>query len=98
VNESSLRKLQKLVEKYLDIDVKAPSLETIEKDSTAQNRIADLLILLQVAMDSISQEGLDFDKDYLVELPKTEIQERINALTEFLYTGYLDEKTTYILD
>lgn len=98
MKESRLRqRLNKLVEAYLDVNVGTPALETMRKDFHAQNKLADMLTLLRVTIDCIKEYGLDFDKDYLKQLSKKEIEERINVLVAFIETCHLNEKTSEIL-
>ena len=92
-----LSKLQQIIERYLDSLVKDPTFETIAKDFTAQDRLADLLLILDVAVKAISEEGVSFDKEYLTNLAKSEIEYRINALSKFLETERLDEQTAKLL-
>lgn len=89
--------LRKVIEEYLDMNVKVPAFETIEKDFYAQDKLADILILLLAATDSIQKQGLDFDKDYLRQLPKPEIEKRIEVLTKFIQTGNLSQEAKEFL-
>lgn len=91
------RKLRKVIEEYLDRNVKVPSFETIEKDFYAQDKLAGILVLLQATFNCIQKQGLDFDKDYLRQLPKPEIEKRIDVLKKFVYTGHLSQEATEIL-
>jgi len=84
--------LRKIIEEYLDENVKAPAFDTIEKDFQAQDRIANILLLLQTTVDCIKKQGLDFDKSYLKQLSKPEIDKRIYVLEEFIRTNYLSQE------
>lgn len=98
MNKNKLRELREVIEGYLDNNVKAPAFETIEKDFYAQDKLANILILLSRTVDCIQREGLDFDKDYLKQLPMPEIQERKEILEKFIQTGHLSEKAKGILE
>lgn len=93
----SEKRLRKVIEEHIDKNVKVPAFQTIEKDFYAQDKLASLLVLLQVTIDCIQKEGLDFDKDFLRELPESEIEGRIEVLDEFIETGYLSQETIVIL-
>jgi hypothetical protein len=98
MNADNLRKeLRHVVTKYLDTNVNAPAFETIEKDFHAQDKLADILILLRVTVDCIQKQGLSFDKDYLRQLSKPEIEKRIDILERFGQTGHLSQETKEIL-
>lgn len=97
MNENKLRELRKVIEEYLNKNTKAPAFETIEKDFYAQDKLASILILLSNTVTCILRDGLDFDKDHLKQLPKSEIQERIEILQKFVQTGHLSIETNEIL-
>jgi len=91
------RELRKVVEGYLDNNVKVPAFDTIDKDFHAQDRIANILLLLRATVGCIKRQGLDFDKDYLKQLSKPEIDKQIHILGEFVSTGQLSQETKEIL-
>ena len=91
------KRLRRVIEKYLEKNVKVPAFETIEQDFYAQNKLASILILLQVTIDSILKQGLDFDEDYLRQLSEPEIEKRIKLLEKSIQTGYFSQEATEIL-
>lgn len=76
--------LHDLISSYLDDQVTRPSLETIDKDFFAQDRLADLLIVVSLLVELAYKEGIEFDKDYLQGLSKEEIKKRIDILGNFV--------------
>ena len=95
--KDKILKLQRAIEKYLDIHVKAPVFETVAKDFAAQDRLADLLTILYAAVKSVSENVVPFDKEYLANLPKSELKHRIDVLTNFVQKKHLDEQTVKLL-
>jgi len=93
----SKKRLQKVIEGYLDRNVKIPTFQTIEKDFTAQDKLADILLISLVMIEYIQKQGLDFDKDYLEQLPKQEIGEHKEVIEKFVQTGHLSQEAIEIL-
>jgi len=83
-HEDLIVQLRNVISKYLDDNVKKPSLETVEKDFVAQDHLASLLGLINNTVAIVNKEGLTFDKDFLKALPKEEIEKRIEALDSFI--------------
>jgi len=82
--ERLLNQLCNLVSGYLEDNVTRPSLETIEKDFFAQDRLADLLLVVNLLAELAQKEGIVFDKDFLRGLSKEEIEKRIDVLNNFI--------------
>ncbi|GBE18882.1 hypothetical protein BMS3Abin16_01492 [archaeon BMS3Abin16] len=78
------KKLIKAVVEYLDIYVKKPASETVEKDFHAQERLVHLLVLVRILSELIQKEGEEFDDEYLLQLPKTEIEKHFEVLNNFI--------------
>lgn len=83
-HEDLIDQLRSVISKYLDDNVKKPSLETVEKDFDAQDHLASLLGLINNIVVIVNKEGLAFDKDFLKTLPKEELEKRIEALNSFI--------------
>lgn len=89
--------LGRVIERYLDYYVKIPVLDTIEKDFDAQDRIANLLLILGKIINQIMRQGLDFDKNFLKQLSQTEVERRMHVLREFIRSGNLSQEAIEIL-
>lgn len=98
ISRKKIKKLQKVIKNYLDDNVKVPAFETIEKDFYSQNKIANILMLLKVTTNCILKHGLDFDKDYLKQLPHEEIEKYITIFENFIQTGNLSQEAEKILE
>lgn len=98
IPRKEIKKLQKFVKNYLDNNVKVPAFETVEKDSYSRTKIAEIVLLLQVTANCIFKHGLDFDKDYLKQLPKEEIENYLIIFENFIQTGNLSQEAEKILE
>lgn len=81
---TQIEELRSVVSGYLDTYVSKPALETITKEFEGQAHIASIGNLILIVVDSIKDHGMDYDKEYLTNLPKEEIQKRIETLGKFL--------------
>lgn len=82
--DEEIEELRSVVSGYLDIYVSKPALETVTKDMEGQARLASLGAMLHIVADRIRAHGIDYDKEYLVNLPKKEIEARIESLGKFI--------------
>ena len=82
--DAMIEKLCSVVSGYLDTYVSKPALETIAKDLEGQARVASLRATLHIVTDSIRAHGIDYDKEYLANLPKEEIEMRIESLSKYI--------------
>jgi len=91
-NEAELtNRLREVISKYLNDNVKLPSMETIERDLIAQDRLANLLLSVNNVIKLIRKDGIEFDKDHLSSLPKKEIEKRIDVFINFIDKTETDE-------
>lgn len=97
-SQNKISQLKEVIAKYLDENVKNPAFETIEKDFDVQDKLATFLILSQVTIDSIEKEGMIYDNDYLIQIPKQEIDKRIEILKTYIQTGNLAKESTEIMN
>lgn len=74
------KNLREVVTGFLDKNVKTPSLETVDQDFSAQDRLVTLMLLVSKLNGLIYKHGSDFDKEYACRLSKTEITRRIDIL------------------
>jgi len=73
-----------VVSSYLDLYVSAPALETVQKNIKGQAQIASLGAMLSIVADHIYAHGIDYNKQYLADLPKEEIEARIKSFGQFI--------------
>jgi hypothetical protein len=78
------KKLEKVVEKYLDHYVKIPAFQTVRNDFDLQNRLLNILRIFNTSRDYIIRDGQDIDEDYLRELSKNEVLIRMQTLEQFI--------------
>ena len=78
------RQLSSVVSSYLNVYVSTPALETVEKDIEGQARLASLGAMLHIIAGHIHEDGADYDKEYIANLPKEEVEERIESLEKFI--------------
>src|SRR5450759_667399 len=78
------KKLEKVVEKYLDHYVKIPAFQTVRNDFDLQNRLLNILRIFNTSRDYIIRDGQDIDEDYLHELSKNEVLIRMQILEQFI--------------
>lgn len=71
--------LHSVVSKFLDSYVSTPVLETVTKNIEGQARVVSLGALCLIVADSVKDHGIDFDKEYLVNLSKEEVNARIES-------------------
>lgn len=76
--------LTSVVSSYLDLYVSTPAFETVQNDFEGQARIAALGAMLHVISSHVYTHGIDYDKQYLSNLPKDEIKERIKSFGQFI--------------
>lgn len=86
-----IEELCSVISSYLDTYVSTPALETVTKDIEGQARIASLGAMLLIVAKHIRDHGIDYDKQYLANLPKEELEARIESLGQFIE---LKEMTT----
>lgn len=96
--QNKISQLKEVIAKYLDENVKIPAFETIEKDFDVQDKLATFLIISQVTIDSIEKEGIIYDNDYLIQIPKQEIDKKIEILNTYIQTGNLTKEVTEIMN
>jgi hypothetical protein len=82
-----MTKLHEMVSSYLNDQVTKPSLETVEKDFHAQDRLATLLLVVRSTIRLVREKGIDIDKHFLSSLPTDEIEKRIEVLGKFFESG-----------
>lgn len=76
--------LQKVIGSYLDDFVKEPTFETVEKDFHAQDKIADVLLLLQISTKTILEKGTKFDGEYARCMSYQDFLKLTNTLTDIV--------------
>lgn len=79
-----LAELRISVSAYLSNRVTAPAMDTVSKDIEGQARIASLLRIARIVCNRIGSEGVEYDAQYLKEISREEIEERILALGRFI--------------
>jgi hypothetical protein len=79
-----IRKLEKVIGKYLDHYVKIPAFQTIRNDFELQNRLLNILRIFNTSKIYIIREGEDIDTDHLRELPKDEVLKHLKTLEQFI--------------
>lgn len=92
-----MHELQKVIGSYLDSIVKAPAFETVEKDFSSQDRLADALTILNVVLTAISKKDSFIDNEYFKRLTPTQLREHEEILIEFIDTGEFNDKVKNIL-
>lgn len=78
-----LNELKGLIESYLDEFVKIPAIETVEKDIYARDKIADLILLLNIINKFIIIDGSIYNSKQLQQLSLDERKRSIAILKEF---------------
>ena len=73
-----------IIRGYLDTNVTKPTIETLEKDLFVIHKLGTLLISLRLASELINEKGIEFDRDYLQQLPRDEIEKRIDIYENFI--------------
>ena len=79
-----IKKLEKVIERYLDHYVKVPAFQTIQNDFDLQNRLLNILRIFNTARDYIIKDGKDIDEYHLKELPEDESLRRLRILEQFI--------------
>lgn len=79
-----IRKLEKVIGKYLDHYVKVPAFQMVRNDFDLQNRLLNILRIFNTSRDYIIRSGEDIDEDHLRELPKDEVLRRLQTLEQFI--------------
>ncbi len=79
-----IKKLEKVIGKYLDSYVKVPAFQTVQNDFGLQNRLLNILRIFHTSKDYIIRDGKNIDEDHLRELPKDEIRRRLQTLEQFI--------------
>jgi hypothetical protein len=77
------RKIQRIVTNYLRHYVNNPAMETVEKGTIAQDRIVNILLLMNNIIKLIHKEGEIVDREYLDELTIVQKMDSINILEHF---------------
>jgi hypothetical protein len=90
-------RLRQVVEKYLDLNVKTPAFQTI-KDFNVQERLANMLLLVDASAKLILASGSDFVGDYLQthKITKEEWERQIDILVRAVYAGKTDREAIEI--
>ncbi|MBW8038953.1 MAG: hypothetical protein FVQ85_03020 [Planctomycetes bacterium] len=76
--------LRDVVSRYLDENVKIPSLDTVEDDIFGQARLISLLLMVKKLVQITWKHGTDFDEEYLSSLSKNDFEKRIKVLDEVI--------------
>jgi len=76
--------LQNVIKEYLDQIVIHPTLETVEKDFHAIDRLGSVHIILAVSSEEIHKEGSKFDEDYAKSLTYEQYMYIKNTLTNMI--------------
>jgi hypothetical protein len=83
-SDGLIDELHSVVSKYLDTYVSMPALETVTKNVEGQARVASLGSLFLIVADSVKDHGIDYDKEYLVNLSKEEVKARIESFGKYI--------------
>lgn len=84
------KELKKSIENYLEIWVKNPALQTVNKEFTVQKDVGTMLVLFKLTEGLILDHGSEIYLDNLTEMKKDELEETISTLRSFI--DEIDEK------